>query len=79
MTMPLCLLHLDFLLCKQQKTTNNLPCVHLVYGESLKMMQYMVCGIVGTSVLSSGSRLTKGYWPTRKVLEANCIYPLLLF
>lgn len=86
MTMPLCLLCLDFLLCKQQKNTNNLPFVHVFYGESLKMMQYMVCGIVlwghrdFCSLLGvSPYKRVLPYWLTRKVLETNCIYPLLLF
>lgn len=84
--MPLCLLCLDFLLCKQQKTTNNLPCVHLFYGESLKMMQYMVCGMVLWGCRDFCSLLWVSpykrilpYRLTRKALETNCIYPLLLF
>lgn len=46
MTVPLCLLCLDFLLHKQQKTqktTNNPPLVHLFYGEPFEMVQYMIC------------------------------------
>lgn len=86
MTMPLCLLCLDFLLCKQQKTTNNLPFVHLFYRESLKMMQYMVCGMVlwgcrdfCSLLWVSPYKRVRPYWLTREVLEKNCIYPLPLF
>lgn len=86
MTMPLCLLCLDFLLCKQQKTTNNLPFLHLFYGESLKIMQYMLCEMalwgcrdVCSLLWVSPYKRVLLYWLTRKVLETNCIYPLLLF
>lgn len=89
MTVPLCLLCLDFLLCEQQKTqktTNKLPFVHLFYGESFEMMQYMMCRLFLWHckyfyylLWVSPHRRVLPYWLTRKALETNSIYLFHLF
>ena len=89
MTVPLCLLCLDFLLCEQQKTqktTKPLPFVHLFYGESFEMMQYMVrrlvlwgCKDFCHLLWVSPHRRVLSYWLTRKVLKTNSIYLFHLY